>query len=115
MRGNRDMKKFCGSYLSTVLTILLLPLISLGGGFIRGTVTSAIDGKAISGAHVMVPETGQGTTTDTTGNFTLQLPGGSRYRIRVSHLGYLPQEKSVKLPNKQTDRHPLLRTQPEDL
>jgi iron complex outermembrane recepter protein len=102
MRGNRDMKKFCGSCLSTVLTILLLPLISLGGGFIRGTVTSAIDGKAISGAHVMVPETGQGTTTDTTGNFTLQLPGGSRYRIRVSHLGYLPQEKSVKLPNKQT-------------
>lgn len=102
MGGNRHMKRFRGNQATTLMILLLLPLFTCAEGLIRGRVTSAINGKAIVGAHVVVVERGEGVTTDTAGQFTLPLPGGFRYRIKVSHLGYLTQERSVKLSNRQT-------------
>ena len=53
---------------------------------IEGTVVSDVDDEPLIGATVMSLETKKGTATDIDGNFTLQVPAGSK--IRVSYIGY---------------------------
>ena len=53
---------------------------------VQGTVISATDDEPLIGATVMSLETKKGTATDIDGNFTLQVPEGSK--IRVSYVGY---------------------------
>jgi predicted outer membrane repeat protein len=68
---------------------------------IAGTVTSAADGSAISGAAVQIT---QGATiiaeiqTDASGTYAAEVPAGT-YEITVSHSGYLTQTQSnIEVP-----------------
>lgn len=61
---------------------------------IRGRVTDEANSSALPGVTVLVVGKQTGTTTDASGNFSLQLASG-RYTLRFSSLGYDTIEKLV--------------------
>lgn len=61
---------------------------------IRGRVTDEAKSSALPGVTVLVVGKQTGTTTDASGNFSLQLASG-RYTLRFSSLGYDTIEKLV--------------------
>ena len=60
---------------------------------VRGKVTDAA-GEPLSGVSVMIKGTRNGTTTDATGNYSLNLPEGSVVLV-FSSVGFDPQEVTV--------------------
>jgi len=85
-----------------VIFALLLPSVLFAGGFIKGSVTSSVDGKPLAGAHVLIQETAQGVVTDASGGYSIQLQTAGRYTVKVSFLGYIPKEKQVKIGDNQS-------------
>ncbi|WP_167398026.1 SusC/RagA family TonB-linked outer membrane protein [Pedobacter paludis] len=61
---------------------------------INGKITSSDDGLPLPGASVKVKGTTTGTSTDSNGNFSLQIPQNNA-TIVVSLLGFAPKEISV--------------------
>jgi len=61
---------------------------------ITGKVTSSEDGGPLPGASIKVKGTTQGTSTDSNGSFTLQVPQSNAVLI-INLLGYATQEVSV--------------------
>ncbi len=72
-------------------------------GTLRGRVTDAETGEAVPYANVVLRTEGgtAGTSTDTTGAFTLRLSPGT-YRLEVSALGYRARGRSVEVQDGQT-------------
>lgn len=60
---------------------------------IRGQVTSSEDQSAIPGVNVSIKGTTRGTTTDATGNYTIEAPGSAV--LVFSYIGYTTQEIPV--------------------
>lgn len=60
---------------------------------VSGSVTDD-NGEPAIGATVLVVETGQGTATDVDGKFTVNAPRNGH--LRISYIGYEPQEVAVK-------------------
>jgi TonB-linked SusC/RagA family outer membrane protein len=58
---------------------------------VSGTVTSSGDGMALPGVNVVIKGTNQGTTTDSDGKYTIQIPDGNATLI-FSFIGYKPEE-----------------------
>ena len=56
-------------------------------GILRGVITDADTGEAISFANVLISELGTGTTSDLDGNFSIELEEGT-YNLVISFLGY---------------------------
>ncbi|MGH7483959.1 MAG: SusC/RagA family TonB-linked outer membrane protein [Longimicrobiales bacterium] len=64
-------------------------------GSIRGRVTDAVTGRAVSGAQVYVPGERFGSLTSSTGEYLLlNVPAGT-YTVRVENLGYGSEEQQV--------------------
>lgn len=61
---------------------------------IKGKVTDSESGDGLPGVNVIVKGTSQGTTTDGTGNFTLNVPDNSAVVV-FSFVGYTSQEVTV--------------------
>jgi hypothetical protein len=76
---------------SGVVVVLLWPWAAVAGqqdtlAAIRGSVTSAFDGRPLSGVMIAVPTVGRFAVTDSTGTFVLgRLPSGKQ-RVRISYL-----------------------------
>ena len=75
-------------------------LLSIGAVPVQGQITLTglvLDdstGRPLSGAHVFVPRSMSGTTTDSTGQYRLEgLPPGA-IRLFASHVGYEPLRRS---------------------
>lgn len=64
---------------------------------ITGTVHSDQSGSPLRGAHIVLVETSDGSTTDINGQFILSSKPAPSALIRISHVGYLTQEYSVVL------------------
>ena len=62
---------------------------------IKGIVTSE-DGEPLLGATVQVKTTGQGTSTDKDGLFSVAVPNEGEVILLVSYIGYKPREVVVK-------------------
>ncbi len=77
------------------LTVFLMfgAMVSFAQGQITGKVTSADDGSALPGVNVVEKGTGNGTTTDAEGNYTLKVGGSST--LVFTFVGYASQEISV--------------------
>ncbi len=77
-------------HFSLVLIISLFPLLSSGQEkfSISGTITDSSTGETIIGATVFEESTGAGARTNTYGFYSLSLPAGKDYKIRVTYLGY---------------------------
>jgi iron complex outermembrane receptor protein len=69
---------------------------------VRGTVVDEF-GEPVIGATILIQGTGQGTTTDAEGNFTLSAPAGGT--LLVSFIGYTTQAVAVA-PNVRVELEP---------
>jgi hypothetical protein len=63
---------------------------------IKGKVLDGKNGETLAGAVVFHPQTGIGTTTDSKGNFKLDLPTGE-HTLQVSFMGYEVLKQKIKL------------------
>jgi iron complex outermembrane receptor protein len=75
-----------------------LPLAAQGTGTVRGTVVDSVTRAAIVGATVQVQGTQRSTVTGNDGSFTLaDVPEGSVV-VRVTRIGFGPQQQTVTVP-----------------
>ncbi|WP_247233003.1 TonB-dependent receptor [Telluribacter sp. SYSU D00476] len=73
----------------------LVPARSFAQGVsIRGTVTGADNNEPLPGVSVVVKGSTQGTTTDASGTYQVNAPGGNAVLV-FSFVGYLSQEVTV--------------------
>ena len=75
------------AYISICLLIILSPVI-VAQQVITGRITDAVDGTPVPGASVFIANTTVGTASDTSGNYSLTVPGRGSFEIVVSHVGY---------------------------
>lgn len=83
-----------------ILLLLLVPAaFGQETGTISGVVYDADSDETIPGANVLIVETGEGTATDTNGEFTLSgvTASATPYTLRVTFLGYEPSEELVQV------------------
>jgi TonB-dependent starch-binding outer membrane protein SusC len=84
----------CGA-IALALALAVSPLFAQTTGTVRGRVTDAADGRALSDAQVTVTGTRVGTVSNANGEYTLTaVPPGPR-SITVRRLGYEPVTRPV--------------------
>ncbi|MBN3036439.1 MAG: TonB-dependent receptor [Bacteroidales bacterium] len=83
---------FSGRMLLTVALSGFLVTVWAQEAGLTGTVTSATDGKPLSGAHIVVKTTALGTVTDSFGRFTIMGLYPGKYTLKVSYVGYTTLE-----------------------
>ena len=79
-----------------LLTIVLITFIDYGRSYaqskkVSGHITSADDNQPLPGVNVLVKGTTIGTTTDSNGAYSLDVPGSDDVLV-FSFIGYSPQE-----------------------
>jgi len=80
---------------------LLLSSDVLAGGEIRGRVTGQPDHAPLQGAHVQCPGQSKGTVAAIDGSYRLEGISTGTVTVRVSHVGFKSQEKTVTLADGQ--------------
>jgi TonB-dependent SusC/RagA subfamily outer membrane receptor len=77
--------------------LLLLPVLARAQeqGYITGTVSNSQTSEGLSGANVIVTETGTGTTTGTDGSFELADIAPGTYTVKATVVGYEPRTRSI--------------------
>jgi hypothetical protein len=101
------------------MRLLLLSLFTLaahsgalpGTATLTGTVLDAATGEPLAAANVRILGTSRGTIANTTGVYSISLPGGE-YRILFSMLGYAPDTVSIHLEG---DMRRDVRMRPSDI
>jgi iron complex outermembrane recepter protein len=68
--------------------------------WIKGVVKETMAQKPIPGVNVVLKGTGEGTTTDIDGNFSLEVPADSAKVLIFSYVGFATLELSVTQENK---------------
>ena len=68
----------------------------IGQGVISGVIRDEHTGQGLEFATVFVPEQSYFTETDATGKYSLKIPALKNCIIKVSRVGYKPQEKVLK-------------------
>ncbi len=68
--------------------LLVIPLLALGAGRIRGKVIDKSTGEVLVGANVSVSETGLGASTNPDGEYTVQNVPAGTYAVRATFIGY---------------------------
>ncbi|HMI04710.1 MAG TPA: SusC/RagA family TonB-linked outer membrane protein [Pedobacter sp.] len=83
------------------LTLLFLPFFLLANltlqaqvKTINGKITAADDGTPLPGVSIQLKGTSNGTTTDASGNFKIQV-SGSNQTLVISSIGYLTREIGI--------------------
>ena len=77
----------------SVLFVSVSSLVFAQKTKVQGVVKDALSNDPIVGAIVIYSE-GKAVTTDLDGNYTIALDSGS-YLLKVSYIGYNPQEKKI--------------------
>lgn len=94
------MKKIIvkSKYFGLLVLILLLgnSFMVNAQNFIRGVVKDSTLQKPIPNVEVILAKTGQGTTTDENGNFSLNIKSAKKAKITFSCMGYKSVDRSVK-------------------
>lgn len=87
---------FNNKIMKTILNFIFLSLLSINLiaqqidlGVIKGIVIDHSTKQPLVGVNVQLIETGQGTVTDTSGNFEINSIPVGRYSLRVSYVGFL--------------------------
>ncbi|MBO0933870.1 SusC/RagA family TonB-linked outer membrane protein [Fibrella aquatilis] len=87
-------------YLSRLMPVILSAFLGLAGTvhaqnrILTGRVTDAGDNKGLPGVNVLIKGSAVGTTTNTEGNFQLNLPNGATTLV-FSSVGYTAQETAI--------------------
>lgn len=83
---------------SFLVIAFLMPVMLYAQGVITGTVKDTKNAPVI-GASVTINETGQGTTADENGNYTIPIAQRKKVTVEVSSTGFSGQSKVVNLEN----------------
>ena len=91
--------------MKTIYLLLLFLYVNLGiaaepmiqNASLHGHVTDAVDGSSLTGVAISVPETGEGTTTDIQGNYSLSSLPKKKITLQVSYLGHQTIIREVDL------------------
>lgn len=80
------------------ILLLMLCVLVTSAAFpqttITGNVTASPEGEALPGVSILVKDTNTGTTTDSNGNYTLQVPANGKTLV-FSFIGYARQEVEI--------------------
>ncbi len=88
-------------FFTTLLLAVLLPTLVFSQKImIRGVVTDANSGETLIGATISYG-TGKGVITDMDGRYYIKLDKGT-YHLKVSYVGYLPQEIDLTVQSELT-------------
>ena len=79
-----------------VIGVILSPreIVGQGTATLAGRITDRQNGQPLSGAHISVPGTAQGTVSRNDGTYRLTLPAG-QHPIFVNYVGYAPRRDTV--------------------
>lgn len=80
--------------LPKLIVLLFLASASAMAQTVTGRVTSGVDGSPLPGVSVLVKSTTTGTTTDTDGRYTINVPDPNAVLV-VSFIGFASQEVEV--------------------
>lgn len=64
---------------------------------LEGTVLTQ-DGNPLPGANIQIPDQSRGTSTDSTGFFSIDRLGSGEVLLRITFLGYIPVDTLVTIP-----------------
>ncbi|MDY4571366.1 SusC/RagA family TonB-linked outer membrane protein [Alistipes senegalensis] len=82
-----------------LLLLAFLALLAFGANAqstkVTGVVRSASDSRPIAGVTILIDGTQRGTTTDSKGQFLLEVPRG-KHLLQVSFLGYKPRTIDIR-------------------
>ncbi|GAB2776077.1 TonB-dependent receptor [Rhabdobacter roseus] len=81
-------------YLFTFMTLFWAGLALAQDRVISGRVTSTDDGSSIPGVSILVKGTSVGSTSDTEGNYRINVPTGANTLV-FSFVGLLPEEVAI--------------------
>ncbi|MBU2651590.1 MAG: TonB-dependent receptor [Bacteroidetes bacterium] len=80
----------------SILLIVVFATFSNGQTKVNGRVSDEISGDPISGVNISVLHTNLGTSTQTNGNFSLELSDGN-FVVEFSSVGYVSSQKQVQV------------------
>lgn len=91
---------------SLILLLLLLPLIALAQqtASINGYITDAQTGETLIAANIALKDTPQGTTTNTSGYYSLPNIEAGSYTLLVTYVGYQQFELDITLEENENRR-----------
>lgn len=81
------------SFLGIVIQAIAISVLFAQTRNINGTVTSSEDGEALPGVNVIEKDTGNGTVTDVSGQFSIDVSDGAT--LLFSSIGYTSEEIEV--------------------
>ncbi|HEX8333165.1 MAG TPA: carboxypeptidase-like regulatory domain-containing protein, partial [Segetibacter sp.] len=89
------MKKFSSGIIKFcfLFIMMLFSVAAMSQAVIRGSVKDA-GNQPLTGASIQVQGSGRGTTSDASGNFSLNVPPG-KHTIIVSYVGLATQRRDV--------------------
>ncbi|MES3630216.1 MAG: SusC/RagA family TonB-linked outer membrane protein [Longimonas sp.] len=91
------MNRLATKLLCGLAVLLLAPgLVFAQDGTITGTVTDGETEEPLPGSTVQISEIGAGVATNMEGEYELNVPAGT-YTVRVSFVGYIPEEREVEV------------------
>lgn len=88
-------------HLILIILTLILSVIARAQYPITGKVISATDNSPLPGTSIRLKNSALSTITDSAGNFSLLIQQVSGL-IQISRIGYLPEERTIQLPQKGT-------------
>lgn len=87
-------------------TILLIIILCFNGLVfaqktytLSGTVTDKVSGKSISGVAISIPELNINVSTNKNGNYIVENLSQLKFKIQISHVGYVTASDSISLEN----------------
>lgn len=84
-------------FITSIFLFAVIGIVSAQESKISGVVTDAATGEKLIGASVMISELNAGAVTDIEGNYQISNLKNGVYEMTVSYIGYLKQNKNVKV------------------
>lgn len=88
--------------LGILAMLLLLSNTAIAQFTVEGIINDSKTGEPLVGVNIFHPNSQNGTTTDTEGEFSLEIPGQSA-TIRVSYIGYITEQIEVSQTNNELE------------
>ncbi|MCB1060132.1 MAG: TonB-dependent receptor [Calditrichaeota bacterium] len=89
-------------YLTYLVLAMIAAVPAAGATLLRGTISDLQTGEGLLGVNIQLVGTLRGTSTSEDGKFTLHLPNGGEWTLRVSSIGYRTTEHKFTIGENDT-------------
>ena len=97
----------CLPALLVLICLTAMPLYGQHACRLSGWVRDSVSEKPLSGAHIYIEQSAQGTTTADNGSYTLQTDPGT-FSVRVSYIGYQTRTITIRMQQRNQQLNILL-------